>query len=103
MGLSIGRDIRQYMDKPKTPQEEEPLATPLVTSHPLITAQETPPSRLTNTDTDVARYCIVSHHWKHDTEYNHRLQGQQSVLQRERDDLARKISHLEQRITANKK
>ena len=99
MGLSIGKDIRQYMDKPKTPQE--PLATPLVTSHPLTKAQETHPGRLTNTD--IARYYIVPHYWKHDPEYNHRLQEQQSVLQRERDDLARKISHLEQRIVANKK
>lgn len=63
MGLSIGRDIRQYMESPKTPQEtpQEPLDTPLVTSHPLTKAQET--HRLTKTD--IARYYIVPRYWGH--------------------------------------
>lgn len=98
VGLSIGRDIRQYMNGSKTPQE--PLATPLVTSSPLTKAQETHPRQLTNTD--IARYYTVSCYWMHNPEYNHSLQEQRSLLQRERDDLAKKISHLEQRIAANK-
>ncbi len=87
------------MDGSETPQE--PLDTPLVTTHPLTKAQETHPDRLTKTD--IARYYIVPRYWKHDPEYNHSLQEQRSVLQRERDDLAKKISHLEQRTVANKK
>jgi len=87
------------MDGSKTPQE--PLATPLVTSPPLSKAQETHPRQLTNTD--IVRYYTVSCYQKHRPEYNHSLQEQQSVLQRERDDLAKKISHLEERIAANQK
>jgi hypothetical protein len=89
------------MDGSKTLQE--PLAAPLVTSSPSTKAQETPsrPGQLTNTD--IARYYPLSCYRKHRPEYNHSLQEQQSMLQRERDDLAKKISHLEQRIAANQK
>ena len=78
-----------------------PLATPPVTSSPLTNVQEAHPRQFTNTD--IARYCTIQRYRKHYPEHIHSLQEQQSVLQRERDDLAKKISHLEQRIAANKK